>query len=106
MGGLNSSEVLTDSGSQNLKISRDIINRKLEERYKKGEITEKTYKYINEQILYIEDDQKKHNDANILCLGVELTPEVIADIVIAYLTTDFEGGRHQRRVNKITDLEG
>ena len=49
---------------------------------------------------------RKHNDANILCLGVELTPEVIADIVIAYLTTDFEGGRHQRRVNKITGLEG
>jgi ribose 5-phosphate isomerase B len=49
---------------------------------------------------------RQHNDANILCLGTELAPEVAADIITAYLTTDFEGGRHQRRVNKITDLEG
>ena len=49
---------------------------------------------------------RKHNDANILCLGTELAPEVIADIVSAYLTTDFEGGRHRRRVNKIRAMEG
>lgn len=49
---------------------------------------------------------RKHNDANILCLGTELAPEVIADIVTAYLTTDFEGGRHLRRVNKIKAMEG
>ena len=49
---------------------------------------------------------RQHNDANILCLGTELAPEVIADIVTAYLTTDFEGGRHRRRVDKIAALEG
>jgi ribose 5-phosphate isomerase B len=49
---------------------------------------------------------RQHNDANILCLGVELAPEVVADIVTAYLTTDFEGGRHLRRVNKIKAMEG
>jgi ribose 5-phosphate isomerase B len=49
---------------------------------------------------------RQHNDANILCLGVELAPEVLADIVTAYLTTDFEGGRHLRRVNKIKAMEG
>ncbi len=49
---------------------------------------------------------RQHNDANILCLGTELAPDVIADIVTAYLTTDFEGGRHQRRIDKMAALEG
>ena len=49
---------------------------------------------------------RQHNDANILCLGTELAPDVIADIVTAYLTTDFEGGRHLRRIKKIEALEG
>ena len=48
---------------------------------------------------------RQHNDANILCLGTELAPEVLAEIVTAYLTTDFEGGRHLRRVNKIKAME-
>jgi ribose 5-phosphate isomerase B len=48
---------------------------------------------------------RQHNDANVLCLGTELAPEVLADIVTAYLTTDFEGGRHLRRVNKIKAME-
>jgi ribose 5-phosphate isomerase B len=47
-----------------------------------------------------------HNDANILCLGTELAPEVLANIITTYLTTDFEGGRHLRRVNKIKAMEG
>jgi ribose 5-phosphate isomerase B len=49
---------------------------------------------------------RQHNDANVLCLGTELGPELTADIVSAYLATDFEGGRHLRRVNKIRALEG
>jgi ribose 5-phosphate isomerase B len=49
---------------------------------------------------------RKHNDANILCLGTELAPEALADIITTYLTTDFEGGRHRRRVNKIKAMEG
>jgi ribose 5-phosphate isomerase B len=48
---------------------------------------------------------RQHNDANILCVGTELTPEVLADIVRTYLTAEFEGGRHLRRVNKIGALE-
>ena len=48
---------------------------------------------------------RQHNDSNILCLGTELAPEVITDIVTAYLTTDFEGGRHLPRVNKIKAME-
>jgi ribose 5-phosphate isomerase B len=49
---------------------------------------------------------RQHNDANILCLGTELARDVVADIIGAYLTTEFEGGRHQRRLDKIAALEG
>tara|TARA_X000000950_G_C13834746_1_gene627682 strand:- start:861 stop:1322 length:462 start_codon:yes stop_codon:yes gene_type:complete len=48
---------------------------------------------------------RKHNDANVLCLGADFTSERKArDIVNAFLTTEFEGGRHQRRVNKLLNL--
>lgn len=47
-----------------------------------------------------------HNDANILCLGERfIGPQVALDAVDTFLTTEFEGGRHQRRVSKITALE-
>jgi len=51
---------------------------------------------------------RQHNDANILCLGAgeEQVQEPVSDIVNAFLTTDFEGGRHQRRVDKIKKMEG
>lgn len=43
-----------------------------------------------------------HNDANVLCLGARmLTMSRIKTIIKTFLTTDFEGGRHQRRVKKI-----
>ena len=44
-----------------------------------------------------------HNDANILCLGADITNKPTAiRIVDTFLTTDFEGGRHIRRLNKIS----
>ncbi len=51
---------------------------------------------------------RQHNDANVLCLGAgdEQVQEPVAEIVNAFLNTDFEGGRHQRRVDKIRDMEG
>ena len=51
---------------------------------------------------------RQHNDANILCLGAgeEQEQEPVAEIVNAFLTSEFEGGRHQRRVDKIRDIEG
>ncbi len=49
---------------------------------------------------------RQHNDANILCLGAEELPEPVPEIVDAFLTTEFEGGRHQRRVDKLKDMEG
>ncbi len=50
---------------------------------------------------------RQHNDANILCLGAgeEQEQEPVAEIVNAFLTGEFEGGRHQRRVDKIKDME-
>ena len=49
---------------------------------------------------------RQHNDANILCLGAEVEQEPVPEIVNAFLTCEFEGGRHQRRVDKIRDMEG
>ncbi|MFC2056859.1 ribose 5-phosphate isomerase B [Chloroflexota bacterium] len=46
-----------------------------------------------------------HNDANILCLGAEEEQGPVPEIVNAFLTSEFEGGRHQRRVDKIRNLE-
>ena len=43
-----------------------------------------------------------HNDANVLCLGSRLIGEAEAkECVSRFLTTPFEGGRHQRRVEKL-----
>lgn len=49
---------------------------------------------------------RQHNDANILCLSGEAMDSVTAaETVKAYLSTQFEGGRHLRRVQKIQSLE-
>ena len=49
---------------------------------------------------------RQHNDANILCLGAQEEQGLIPEIVETFLTYEFEGGRHLRRLNKITDMEG
>lgn len=47
---------------------------------------------------------RQHNNANMLALGGRTTELADAlDIVRAYLTTDFEGGRHQRRIDQIEE---
>ncbi len=46
-----------------------------------------------------------HNDANVLCLGAEVEMESLAEMLETFLTTDFEGGRHQRRLDKIAASE-
>ena len=50
---------------------------------------------------------RQHNDANILCLGAgeEQKQEPVSEIVNAFLASEFEGGRHQRRVDKIIAME-
>ncbi len=49
---------------------------------------------------------REHNDANILCLGSEnIDVDLALEIVRTYLSTNFEGGRHIPRLNKIKALE-
>jgi ribose 5-phosphate isomerase B len=48
-----------------------------------------------------------HNDANVLCLsGRDLKESKAMDIVEVWLTTSFEGGRHQRRIDLVSKLTG
>lgn len=49
---------------------------------------------------------RRHNDANVLCLAADLLGEaLIRGIVELWLATEFEGGRHERRIGKIAALE-
>lgn len=49
---------------------------------------------------------RSHNDANILCLSADLLGARIMDkIVEVWINTPFDGGRHERRVQKITQIE-
>ena len=50
---------------------------------------------------------REHNDANVLAFGQRLTGIVVAlDCVDTFMTTAFEGGRHQSRVEKLGSLQG
>lgn len=45
---------------------------------------------------------REHNDANVLCFGARVVgDEVIKDMVEVFFTTEFSGGRHQKRVEKL-----
>ncbi len=45
---------------------------------------------------------RRHNNANVLCLGAMTTPpELVGSLLDAFLESEFEGGRHERRVNKL-----
>ncbi len=47
-----------------------------------------------------------HNDANVLCMGERVVGSGLAkEILEVFLTTEFEGGRHARRVDMIMELE-
>ena len=49
---------------------------------------------------------RAHNDANVLCLGSRVTgPELMRELVTAFLASSFEGGRHQRRLDQIRQIE-
>jgi ribose 5-phosphate isomerase B len=56
--------------------------------------------------VYQAEFARKHNDANVLTLaGRHTDPGKALEIVDTFLSTDFEGGRHERRVNEIRDIE-
>jgi ribose 5-phosphate isomerase B len=49
---------------------------------------------------------REHNDSNVLCLGADVVSEELAEKILkTWLETEFEGGRHQRRIEKIRNIE-
>lgn len=49
---------------------------------------------------------REHNDANIVAVGARTTaPEVVEEIIEAYLNAEFQGGRHAQRVEKLAQLD-
>ncbi len=49
---------------------------------------------------------RQHNNANVICFGADfIDPDIAKKAIIKFVETDFEGGRHARRVNKMKDLE-
>ena len=48
---------------------------------------------------------RQHNDANVICLGAERGETGVKEILQTFLTTQFEGGRHQRRIDKMREME-
>ncbi|MEW6227167.1 MAG: ribose 5-phosphate isomerase B [Bacillota bacterium] len=58
------------------------------------------------QDIYTARNSREHNDANVLALGDRVVGKGVArEIVKVWLTTEFAGGRHLRRVNKIMEIE-
>ena len=56
--------------------------------------------------LYTAEYSRRHNDANVLSIGARIVAEGLADEILrVWLTTGFEGGRHQRRIDEITAIE-
>ncbi len=55
---------------------------------------------------YSAEMTRRHNDANVLAMGAGMVGKFMAErIVDVFLTTEFEGGRHQRRVDKVMEAE-
>jgi ribose 5-phosphate isomerase B len=49
---------------------------------------------------------RQHNDSNVLCIGARVVGDEVAKMIVdAWLDAEYEGGRHQRRVDIITDIE-
>jgi ribose 5-phosphate isomerase B len=56
--------------------------------------------------LYTARTSREHNDANVLAMGSRIIGAVLAEeILTLWLCTPFKGGRHQRRIDQIADLE-
>jgi len=56
--------------------------------------------------LYLARLSRAHNDANVLSLGGRVVaPALAEEIVRLWLATDFEGGRHARRIQQLTEIE-
>jgi ribose 5-phosphate isomerase B len=71
-------------------------------------MTANKYPKVRAGLVYSKHSAKMtrlHNDANIICLpGRELNESQLKEILEIWLNTEFEGGRHERRINKIESL--
>ena len=48
---------------------------------------------------------RRHNNANVVCMGARMISQELAfDIIDKWMTTEFEGGKHLRRINEIEDI--
>ena len=54
---------------------------------------------------YMAQMTRQDNDANVLCLGSRLKNVEIENVVDTFISTEFAGGRHQRRLDKIKKIE-
>lgn len=49
---------------------------------------------------------RRHNNANVVCMGARMISQELAfDIIDKWMTTDFEGGKHERRINELEDID-
>lgn len=56
--------------------------------------------------LFCAEMTRRHNNANILCMGGKVVaPETALQILDVFLHTEFDGGRHQRRIDQIAQIE-
>ncbi len=56
--------------------------------------------------LYTARMSRQHNDANVLSMGGRIVADGLAEEILRlWLATPFEGGRHERRLRQITDIE-
>lgn len=73
-------------------------------------ITANKFKGVRAAACYDEvtmEVSRRHNDLNVLCLGGDMIGDRnIDDLILLWLRTEFEGGRHSRRIDKINLIEG
>lgn len=48
---------------------------------------------------------RRHNNANVICMGARMISKELAfDMIDTWMTTEFEGGKHERRINMLDDI--
>lgn len=56
--------------------------------------------------LFSAEMTRRHNDTNVIALGARITSvDMIIKCIDTFLTTPFDGGRHEKRVNKVMEIE-
>ena len=67
------------------------------------------YKGIRATVCWNEETTKlcrEHNNSNVLCLGARMLDyDLVIKMIDIYLTTDFSGGKHERRLNEIENID-